>query len=25
MQCDACRREAVIYQPYSGKHLCPAH
>ena len=19
------RREAVIYQPYSGKHLCPAH
>jgi hypothetical protein len=25
MQCDACRREAVVYQPYSGKYLCPAH
>ncbi|MFZ1127907.1 tRNA(Ile)-lysidine synthase [Methanoregula sp.] len=25
MQCDACRREAVVYQPYSGKHLCPVH
>ena len=25
MQCDACRREAVVFQPYSGKHLCPAH
>ena len=25
MQCSACRREAVIFQPYSGKHLCPVH
>ena len=25
MQCDACRREALIFQPYSGKHLCPMH
>jgi tRNA(Ile)-lysidine synthase TilS/MesJ len=25
MQCDACRREAEIFQPYSGKHLCPEH
>jgi tRNA(Ile)-lysidine synthase TilS/MesJ len=25
MQCDACRHEAVVFQPYSGKHLCPAH
>ena len=25
MHCDACRREAVVYQPYSGKHLCPVH
>jgi tRNA(Ile)-lysidine synthase TilS/MesJ len=25
MQCDACRREAIIFQPYSGKHLCPVH
>jgi tRNA(Ile)-lysidine synthase TilS/MesJ len=25
MQCDACRREAEIFQPYSGKHLCPVH
>ncbi len=25
MQCDACRREAVVFQPYSGKHLCPVH
>lgn len=25
MQCDTCRREALIFQPYSGKHLCPAH
>jgi tRNA(Ile)-lysidine synthase TilS/MesJ len=25
MLCDACRREAVIFQPYSGKHLCPEH
>ena len=25
MQCDACRREAEVFQPYSGKHLCPVH
>jgi len=25
MQCDACRREPVVYQPYSGKHLCRSH
>jgi tRNA(Ile)-lysidine synthase TilS/MesJ len=25
MQCDACRREAEIFQPYSGKHLCQMH
>ncbi|HVP95607.1 tRNA(Ile)-lysidine synthase [Methanoregula sp.] len=25
MQCDACRREATVFQPYSGKHLCPLH
>jgi tRNA(Ile)-lysidine synthase TilS/MesJ len=25
MQCDACRREAEIFQPYSGKHLCQVH
>jgi tRNA(Ile)-lysidine synthase TilS/MesJ len=25
MQCAACRREAVVFQPYSGKHLCPVH
>jgi len=25
MQCAACRREAVVFQPYSGKHLCPMH
>ncbi|MEN6395492.1 MAG: tRNA(Ile)-lysidine synthase [Methanoregula sp.] len=25
MQCDACRRESVVFQPYSGKHLCPEH
>jgi Predicted ATPase of the PP-loop superfamily implicated in cell cycle control len=25
MQCVACRREAVVFQPYSGKHLCPVH
>ena len=25
MQCDACRREAVVFQPYSGRHLCPVH
>jgi tRNA(Ile)-lysidine synthase TilS/MesJ len=25
MQCAACRREAVVFQPYSGKYLCPVH
>jgi tRNA(Ile)-lysidine synthase TilS/MesJ len=25
MQCDACRREAEIFQPYSGKNLCQVH
>ena len=25
MQCSACRREAIVFQPYSGKHLCPVH
>jgi len=25
MQCDVCRRESVVFQPYSGKHLCPEH
>jgi tRNA(Ile)-lysidine synthase TilS/MesJ len=25
MQCDTCRREAFVFQPYSGKHLCPVH
>ncbi|MDD4484440.1 MAG: ATP-binding protein [Methanoregula sp.] len=25
MQCAACRREAVVFQPYSGKHLCSVH
>ncbi len=25
MQCDKCRREAIIFQPYSGKHLCREH
>ena len=25
MQCTVCRREAIIFQPYSGKHLCPVH
>ena len=25
MQCDACRREATVFQPYSGKYLCPLH
>lgn len=25
MQCDRCRREAVIYQRYSGRHLCEQH
>jgi len=25
MQCSKCKREAVIFQPYSGQYLCPAH
>ena len=25
MQCDKCRREAIIFQPYSGNHLCKEH
>jgi tRNA(Ile)-lysidine synthase TilS/MesJ len=25
MQCSACRHEAIVFQPYSGKHLCPVH
>jgi tRNA(Ile)-lysidine synthase TilS/MesJ len=25
MQCDTCRREAFVFQPYSGRHLCPVH
>jgi uncharacterized protein (TIGR00269 family) len=25
MQCNRCRREAVIHQPYSGLHLCGQH
>ncbi|MHC1626469.1 MAG: TIGR00269 family protein [Methanoculleaceae archaeon] len=25
MKCDKCSREAVIYQPYSGMHLCSWH
>jgi tRNA(Ile)-lysidine synthase TilS/MesJ len=25
MQCDKCRREAIIFQPYSGRHLCKEH
>jgi len=25
MQCAACRREAIVFQPYSGKYLCPLH
>lgn len=25
MQCAACRRDAVVFQPYSGKYLCPVH
>ncbi len=25
MQCDRCRREAIIFQPYSGKNLCKEH
>ena len=25
MQCSTCRLEAVIFQPYSGRHLCRSH
>ena len=25
MKCDKCGKEAVIYQRYSGMHLCAAH
>jgi len=25
MQCDKCRNEAVLFQPYSGRHLCRRH
>jgi tRNA(Ile)-lysidine synthase TilS/MesJ len=25
MQCDHCRREAVLFQPYSGQNLCVQH
>ncbi|MFA5331025.1 MAG: tRNA(Ile)-lysidine synthase [Methanoregula sp.] len=25
MQCDKCRHEAFVFQPYSGLHLCPDH
>jgi len=25
MQCDHCRREAVLFQPYSGQNLCAQH
>ena len=25
MQCDKCRNEPVIFQPYSGRHLCREH
>ena len=25
MQCSKCRREAIVFQPYSGQHLCPDH
>jgi hypothetical protein len=25
MRCDTCGREAVLYQKYSGLHLCPKH
>lgn len=25
MQCDKCRRDAIVSQPYSGLHLCPEH
>jgi len=25
MQCSKCKREAILYQPYSGQHLCGEH
>jgi hypothetical protein len=25
MQCSTCRNEAIIFQPYSGRHLCQDH
>lgn len=25
MRCTACSKDAILYQPYSGKHLCPRH
>jgi hypothetical protein len=25
MQCSKCKRESVVYQPYSGQHLCQEH
>ena len=25
MQCSTCKREAIIFQPYSGRHLCRDH
>jgi hypothetical protein len=25
MQCSRCRNEAIVYQPYSGQHLCRDH
>lgn len=25
ISCDRCRKEAIIYQPYAGKHLCTTH
>jgi hypothetical protein len=25
MQCSKCRKESIVYQPYSGQHLCRDH
>jgi tRNA(Ile)-lysidine synthase TilS/MesJ len=25
MECDHCRRDAILFQPYSGQHLCARH
>ncbi|MDD1678913.1 MAG: hypothetical protein LUO93_07020 [Methanomicrobiales archaeon] len=25
MECDHCRQEAIVFQPYSGQHLCDHH